>query len=228
MSFIQGNINSKEDLIEAMDAMREMLTQGDYKTELELELAEVEHKLAKLNNSELNEDVYTRSGILHALKNHLEDTFHKLEAVEKEPQEAGYDDDEDGDEEDTTDYLGSLAFLEDLLENLNAKTQVEIEKLRKGTQKVGYDELEDEDDDDDDGFYEEAGEEESTQLSDKQEYKKFLELYLEKAYGVPKPQEVEEEEHVGVSVEYLGEILEKINARTQAEVDKLRNNPWGL
>lgn len=132
MSFIQGNINSKEDLIEAMEAMRSMLTQGDPKTELELELAETKHKLSKLNNSELNEDVYTRSGILYALKNHLEDTLHKLEAVEKEPQETGYDDDE----EDATDYLGSLAFLEDLLENLNAKTQVEIEKLRKGN--IGY------------------------------------------------------------------------------------------
>lgn len=133
MSFIQGNINSKDDLIEAMDAMRGMLTQGDIKAELELELAETKHKLSKLNNSELNEDVYTRSGILYALKNHLEDTLHKLEAVEKEPQETGYDDD---DEEDATDYLGSLAFLEDLLENLNAKTQVEIEKLRKGN--IGY------------------------------------------------------------------------------------------
>ena len=180
MSFIQGNINSKEDLIEAMNAMREMLTQGDYKTELELELAEVEHKLAGFRGPELGGDTYAYVGILHALKDNLESRIQKLEEADKGPQEAGYDE-----------------FYED--------------------------------DDDDDGFYEEDGEEdEPTQSDAKKEYKKFLEVFLEKAYGVPKPQEVEGEESVGFSVEYLGEILEKINAQTQAEVDKLRNNPWGL
>lgn len=177
MSFIQGNINSKEDLIEAMNAMREMLTQGDYKTELELELAEVEHKLAGFRGPELGGDTYAYVGILHALKDNLESRIKKLEEADKGPQETGYDD---------------------------------------------FDE-----DDDDDGFYDEE-EDEPTQSDAKQEYKKFLKLYLEKAYGVPKPQEVEEEESVGFSVEYLGEILEKINAQTQAEIDLARKNPWGL
>lgn len=168
MSFIQGNINSKEDLIEAMNAMREMLTQGYYKTELELELAEVEHKLAGIKGPELGGDTYAYVGILHALKDNLESRIQKLEEADKGPQETGYDDFEDED----------------------------------------YDE--------------------PTQSVSEYEAKKFLESFLEKAYGVPKPQEVEEEESVGFSVEYLGEILEKINAQTQAEVDKLRNNPWGL
>ena len=85
MSFIQGNINSKEDLIEAMDAMRGMLTQGDYKTELELELAEVEHKLAGFNNSELFVEDYAYTGILHALKGNLESRIQKLEEADKLP-----------------------------------------------------------------------------------------------------------------------------------------------
>ena len=167
MSFIQGNINSKEDLIEAMDAMRGMLTQGDYKTELELELAEVEHKLAGFNNSELFVEDYAYTGILHALKGNLESCIQKLEEADKAPQ------------------------------------------------KVGYDELDDD---------------ESTQSDARQDYKKFLELYLDKTYGVPKwPLEVEEEESAEPTSEvFLEEILEKINAQTQAEVDKLRNNPWGL
>lgn len=167
MSFIQGNINSKEDLIEAMDAMRGMLTQGDYKTELELELAEVEHKLAGFNNSELFVEDYAYTGILHALKGNLESRIQKLEEADKAPQ------------------------------------------------KVGYDELDDD---------------ESTQSDARQDYKKFLELYLDKTYGVPKwPLEVEEEESAEPTSEvFLEEILEKINAQTQAEVDKLRNNPWGL
>lgn len=168
MSFIQGNINSKEDLIEAMEAMRSMLIQGDPKTELELELAEVEHKLAGIKGPKLGGDTYAYVGILHALKDNLESRIQKLEEADKGPQETGYDDFEDEDGE------------------------------------------------------------EPTQLSDKQEYKKFLELYLEKAYGVPKPQEVEEEEPVGFSVEYLGEILDKINAQTQAEIDLARKNPLGL
>ena len=166
MSFIQGNINSKEDLIEAMNAMREMLTQGDYKTELELELAEVEHKLAGFKGPELGGDTYAYVGILHALKDNLESRIQKLEEADKGPQETGYDDFDDDDE--------------------------------------------------------------PTQSDAKKEYKKFLEVFLEKAYGVPKPQEVEEEEPVGFSVEYLGEILEKINAQTQAEIDLARKNPWGL
>ena len=57
-----------------------------------------------------------------------------------------------------------------------------------------------------------------------------MELYLDKTYGVPEwPLEVEEEESAEPTSEvFLEEILEKINAQTQAEVDKLRNNPWGL
>lgn len=165
MSFIQGNISSNEDLIEAMDAMREMLTKGDHKAELELELAETKHKLAGFKGPELGGDTYAYVGILHALKDNLESRIQKLEEADKGPQEIGYDDFDD---------------------------------------------------------------DEPIQSDAKQEYKKFLELYLEKAYGVPKPQEVEEEEPVGLSVEYLGEILEKINAQTQAEIDKLHNNPWGL
>lgn len=166
MSFIQGNINSKEDLIEAMNAMREMLTQGDYKTELELELAEVEHKLAGFKGPELGGDTYAYVGILHALKDNLESRIQKIEEADKGPQETGYDDFDDDDE--------------------------------------------------------------PIQSDAKKEYKKFLEVFLEKAYGVPKPQEVEEEEPVGFSVEYLGEILEKINAQTQAEIDLARKNPLGL
>lgn len=180
MSFIQGNINSKEDLIEAMDAMRGMLTQGDYKTELELELAEVEHKLAGFNNSELFVEDYAYTGILHALKGNLESRIQKLEEADKAPQKVGYDELDD-----------------------------------KGPQEAGYDELDDD---------------ESTQSDARQDYKKFLELYLDKTYGVPKwPLEVEEEESAEPTSEvFLEEILEKINAQTQAEVDKLRNNPWGL
>lgn len=180
MSFIQGNINSKEDLIEAMDAMRNMLTQGDYKTELELELAEVEHKLAGFNNCELFVEDYAYTGILHALKGNLESRIQKLEEADKGPQKIGYDELDD-----------------------------------KGPQEAGYDELDDD---------------ESTQSDARQDYKKFLELYLDNTYGVPKwPLEVEEEESAEPTSEvFLEEILEKINAQTQAEVDKLRNNPWGL
>ena len=180
MSFIQGNINSKEDLIEAMDAMRGMLTQGDYKTELELELAEVEHKLAGFNNSELFVEDYAYTGILHALKGNLESRIQKLEEADK------------------------------------------------GPQKIGYDEL---DDEDDDGFYDEEGDE-PTQSVTEYEAKKFLESFLEKSYGLQKPtepQEIEEEEPAALtSEEYLEEILEKINSRTQANIAKLHNNPWGL
>lgn len=147
MSFIQGNINSNEDLIEAMDAMRNMLTQGDYKAELKLELAEVNHKLAGFKGSELGGAQYARYGILHALKDNLEDNLHKLEEAEKEPQEDGYDDDDedfyededdsyDEDDDDDVVTISSLAFLEEILENINAKTQVEIDKLRKGN--IGY------------------------------------------------------------------------------------------
>lgn len=183
MSFIQGNINSKEDLIEAMDAMRNMLTQGDYKTELELELAEVEHKLAGFNNSELFVEDYAYTGILHALKGNLESRIQKLEEADKVPQKVGYDELDD-----------------------------------KGPQEAGYDELDVDD--------------ESTQSDARQEYKKFLESFLENTYGLHKlteSQEVEEEESAELTLEeYLEGSIEKINARTQAEVDKLRNNPWGL
>ena len=104
-----------EDLVEAMDAMREMLTQGDHKAELELELAEVNHKLDKISGPSappIGEDEYTFLGLLHALKNNLEERLHKLEDIDKEPQEANAED-----------------FLEEILDKINAKTQVEIHKL---------------------------------------------------------------------------------------------------
>ena len=165
MPFIQGSISSNEDLIKVVEAMSNMLTQGDYSAELWLELALVKHKLDKLNNSELGGDVYKHVGILYALKSHLEDTLHELEEADKEPQEVGYDDiynleerlrkledidngpqetgyddfyeDEDDDEEGNgEEYEGltltSEEFLEEILEKLNAKTQVEIRKLRNG------------------------------------------------------------------------------------------------
>lgn len=181
MSFIQGNINSKEDLIEVVEAMANMLTQGDYSAELTLELMIVKNKLDKLSEDPMiGEQVYTHVGILYALKNYLEERLHELEEVDKVPQKVGYDELDD-----------------------------------KGPQEAGYDELDDD---------------ESTQSDARQEYKKFLELYLDKTYGVPKwPLEVEEEESAESTSEvFLEEILEKINAQTQAEVDKLRNNPWGL
>jgi hypothetical protein len=167
MSFIQGNINSKEDLIEAMNAMRGMLTQGDYKTELELELAEVEHKLAGIKGPELGGDTYAYVGILHALKDNLESRIQKLEEADKGPQETGYDDFED---------------------------------------------------------------EEPTESVSEWDVKKFLEEFSEKAYGSSKANEPEEDEDDDAfeelsSEEFLNEILDRINARTQAEVDKLRNNP---
>ena len=143
-----------------------MLTQGDHKTELELELAEVEHKLAGFKGPELGGDTYAYVGILHALKDNIESRIQKLEEADKGPQEAGYDDFDDEEPE------------------------------------------------------------EPTQSVSEYEAKKFLESFLEKAYGVPKPQEVEPMELT--SEEYLEEILEKLNARTQANIAKLHNNPWGL
>ena len=72
MSFIQGNINSKEDLIEAMDAMRNMLTHGDPKAELELELAETKHKLAGIKGEVIGGDYYVYYEILRELETNLE------------------------------------------------------------------------------------------------------------------------------------------------------------
>lgn len=117
-------------------------------------------------------------------------------------------------------HVGILYALKNYLE----ETLRELEEADKGPQEIGYDDF----DEDDDGLYDEE-DDEPIQSDAKQEYKKFLELYLEKAYGVPKPQEVEEEEPAELtSEEYLEEILEKINARTQANISKLHNNPWGL
>lgn len=170
MSFIQGNINSKEDLIEAMDAMREMLTQGDPKTELELELAETKHKLAGIKGEVIGGDYYMYYEILRELEINLESRIQKLEEADKGPQETGYDDFDDDDE--------------------------------------------------------------PTQSVTEYEAKKFLESFLENTYGLHKPtepQEIEEEEPAELtSEEYLEEILEKINSRTQANIAKLHNNPWGL
>ena len=183
MSFIQGSVSSNEDLVEVVDTMSSMLTQGDYSAELWLELAMVKHKLDKLNNSELGGDVYKHVGILYALKSHLEDTLHELEEADKEPQEVGYDDvyeDKDLYEEEEgnggennhkliiqflkqayhisddeiremrrlndkkpqdvdnegsgNEYEGltAEAFLEELLEKINAKTEAEIRKLQNG------------------------------------------------------------------------------------------------
>lgn len=129
MSFIQGNINSKEDLIEAMDAMREMLTQGDPKTELELELAETKHKLAGIKGEVIGGDYYTYVGILHSLRKNLESRIQKLEEANKAPQEDGYDDLEDEDDEEPAE-LTSEVFLEEILEKINARVQSEVDDLR--------------------------------------------------------------------------------------------------
>lgn len=172
MSFIQGNINSKEDLIEAMDAMREMLTQGNLKTELELELEETKHKLAGIKGEVIGGDYYTYYEILRKLEINLESRIQKLEEADK------------------------------------------------GPQKMGYDELDDED----------SEEAVPTQSVSEYEAKKFLESFLENTYGLHKlteSQEVEEEESAESTSEvFLEEILDKINARVQSEVDDLRNNPW--
>lgn len=177
MSFIQGNINSKEDLIEAMDAMREMLTQGDPKTELELELAETKHKLAGIKGEVIGGDYYMYYEILRKLEINLESRIQKLEEADKGPHETGYDDFDDEDDEEPEESVPTQSVAE-------------------------------------------------------YEAKKFLESFLENTYGLHKlteSQEVEEEESAELTLEeYLEGSIEKINARTQAEVDKLRNNPWGL
>lgn len=210
MSFIQGNINSKEDLIEAMDAMRSMLTQGDYKTELELELAEVEHKLAGFKGPELGGDTYAYVGILHALKDNLESRIQKLEEADKGPQETGYDD---------------VYSLEERLRKL--------EDVDNGPQETGYDDFyEDED------LYEEGE-------NGGENNHKLIVQFLKQAYHISddeiremrrlndkNPQDVDNEgsgnEYEGLTAEaFLEEILEKINAKTEAEIRKLQNGNIG-
>lgn len=210
MSFIQGSVSSNEDLVEVVDTMSSMLTQGDYSAELWLELAMVKHKLDKLNNSELGGDVYKHVGILYALKSHLEDTLHELEEADKEPQEVGYDD---------------VYSLEERLRKL--------EDVDNGPQETGYDDFyEDED------LYEEEG-------NGGENNHKLIIQFLKQAYHISddeiremrllndkKPQDVDNEgsgnEYEGLTAEaFLEELLEKINAKTEAEIHKLQNGNIG-
>lgn len=215
MQFIQGNINSNKDLIEAMDAMRKMLTQDGHKAELVLELAEVNNKLEKISGPiapAMGDDEYTYLGILHALKNNLEARLRKLEDTDDVPQEVGYDD----------------------VYNLEARLR-KLEDIDNGPQETGYDDFYEDDD-----LYEEGEEGDGEENNHK-----LIVQFLKQAYHISddeirekrhlndkKPQDVDNEgsgnEYEGLTAEaFLEEILEKINAKTEAEIHKLQNGNIG-
>ena len=102
-NFLTGNVNTTDDFLKALDMMTKAFTNGDLERKLRLELAEVTDKRQKLSEFLLSSDSSELSkrahDLLYTQGNILSDYARVLDARIDELTTAGYDEDEDDDEE---------------------------------------------------------------------------------------------------------------------------------
>ena len=143
MMYISGDINSSQELFEALDKMRELTVQSTSTTKLELAYDEVQHAITALNNeiTEEDEEFLIHSEVV-ALRN-LADAIKARIDFDNQESEDGSDDDyyddlnddSDYDEDDIDDLYIELKERGDLISKLQTKI-ANLEKVTEDTRRV--------------------------------------------------------------------------------------------
>ena len=151
MMYISGDINSSQELFEALDKMRELTVQSTSTTKLELAYDEVQHAIVTLDNEVPTPDtqegplIYVEKDILRKLADTIKARidFDNLEAEDDGMDEDNYDDeyyadlndDSEYDEDDIDDLYIELKERGDLISKLQTKI-ANLEKVAEDTRRV--------------------------------------------------------------------------------------------
>ena len=151
MMYISGDINSSQELFEALDKMRELTVQSTSTTKLELAYDEVQHAIVTLDNEVPTPDtqegplIYVEKDILRKLADTIKARidFDNLEAEDDGMDEDNYDDeyyadlndDSEYDEDDIDDLYIELKERGDLISKLQTKI-ANLEKVTEDTRRV--------------------------------------------------------------------------------------------
>ena len=149
MMYISGDINSSQELFEALDKMRELTVKSTSTTKLELAYDEVQHAITVINNELTEEDekflIHDEAVALHNLADAIKARidFANLEAEDDGMDEDDYDDeyyddlndDSDYDEENIDDLYDELKDRNDLIKKLQDKID-NLEKVTEDTRRV--------------------------------------------------------------------------------------------
>lgn len=151
MMYISGDINSSQELFEALDKMRELTVQSTSTTKLELAYDEVQHAIVTLDNEVPTPDtqegplIYVEKDILRNLADAIKARidFANLEAEDDGMDEDDYDDeyyddlndDSEYDEDDIDDLYIELKERGDLISKLQTKI-ANLEKVTEDTCRV--------------------------------------------------------------------------------------------
>ena len=145
MMYISGDINSSQELFEALDKMRELTVQSTSTTKLELAYDEVQHAIVTLDNEVPTPDtqegplIYVEKDILRKL---AETIKARIDFANKEAEDDRDDDyyddlndDSDYDEENIDDLYDELKDRNDLISKLKTKI-ANLEKVAEDTRRV--------------------------------------------------------------------------------------------
>ena len=149
MMYISGDVNSSQELFEALDKMRELTVQSTSTTKLELAYDEVQHAITALNNEITEEDeeflIHDEIVALHNLADVIKARidFSNKEAEDDGMDEDDYDDeyyddlndDSEYDEDDIDDLYIELKERGDLISKLQTKI-ANLEKVAEDTRRV--------------------------------------------------------------------------------------------
>ena len=145
MIYISGDINSSQELFEALDKMREIVVQSTSTTKLELAYNEVQHAIVTLDNEVPTPDtqegplIYVEKDILRKLADAIKA---RIDFANKEAEDDSDDDyyddlndDSDYDEDDIDDLYIELKERGDLISKLQTKI-ANLEKVAEDTRRV--------------------------------------------------------------------------------------------
>lgn len=143
MMYISGNINSYQELFEALDKMRELTVQSTSTTKLELAYDEVRHAITALNNEVIEEDeeflIHDEAVALHNLADAIKARIDFANKEAEDDSDGDYyddlNDDSDYDEDDIDDLYIELKERNDLISKLQTKI-ANLEKVTEDTRRV--------------------------------------------------------------------------------------------
>ena len=143
MIYISGDINSSQELFEALDKMREIVVQSTSTTKLELAYNEVQHAITALNNEVTEEDeeflTHDEAVALHNLADAIKARIDFANQESEDDYDDEYyddlNDDSDYDEDDIDDLYIELKERGDLISKLQTKI-ANLEKVAEDTRRV--------------------------------------------------------------------------------------------
>ena len=143
MMYISGDINSSQELFEAIDKMRELTVQSTSTTKLELAYDEVQHAITVINNELTEEDekflIHDEVDALHNLADAIKARIDFANQESEDDSDDDYyddlNDDSDYDEDDIDDLYIELKERGDLIKKLQDKID-NLEKVTEDTRRV--------------------------------------------------------------------------------------------